>query len=252
MGLKIIQIGVGGTGSQLAGNLCRFIKLMRSKGKDISLCFIDGDNYEMKNMANQNISINDIGKNKAEVLSDRYSVIYDFPISYKDSYIYSSEGLEDIIFGDYGYDDKFIIIGTVDNNSTRQVIYDIFNKIPNVIYIDSGNGTDNMKGQIVVGFRQRGELILPSVADVFPSILQDNDKIENIVGCDNYAANEAPQHIATNNMAATFLFSTLCNIIENTEIENHVIYFNANTCEVMCIKPSTQIKGVFTREGFKF
>lgn len=228
----IYQVGTGGTGSQLLNNLCRFISIMRARGIKISLTLIDGDRFEQKNFANQNISKNDIGKNKAEALATRYSAIYDFTINYVDRYIYSADELIEILMNTLSYSVTPIIIGAVDNNATRKVINEVFEDLHTCIYLDSGNGTDNMEGQCVIGYRCNKKELLAPIAKLYPEVLEDNDLVENVVGCDVISEGESPQHIATNTLAANILFGNLCSILERREIVNYLIKFNALTQQV--------------------
>ena len=40
-----------------------------------------------------------------------------------------------------------VLIGAVDNNASRQLFHQVFNKLDTIIYIDSGN--DEITGQVV-------------------------------------------------------------------------------------------------------
>jgi hypothetical protein len=234
---KIYQVGTGGTGSQLLNNMCRFISTMRKRGIKISLTLIDGDRFEEKNLLNQNITRRDIGINKAEVLATRYSAIYGIPIKYVDKYIYAAGELMEVVkHYDQFSSETPIIIGAVDNNATRQLMNQVFNGLSSCIYLDSGNGTDNMEGQCVIGYRYNKKTILEPIAAIYPEVLEDNDLIENIVGCDRPDEDESPQHITTNVLAANILFCNLCSIIERNEIQNHVIRFNSLTQSVRVTK----------------
>lgn len=79
---KIFVIGCGGTGSRLVPLLSQFIKTVtagvnpRGTVVDPVIYLIDNDIIEAKNLARQNFISSDVGKNKAEVLAQRYGRAY--------------------------------------------------------------------------------------------------------------------------------------------------------------------------------
>ena len=226
----IIVAGTGATGS----NFIPFLtQLANNLDKSINITFVDGDKFESKNKRNQKCLDIDIGKSKVEVLASRYSKVYpNLDIRYKDEYLYTKSDVKSLLIGNsrYYYRTCYIpiLIGTVDNNSTRQLLHEVFydNYLKDVIYIDSGNGTEDMMGQVIIGLKKDGKVILPPVGDVFPSILEDNDKIENEVGC-AATQDEHPQNIATNILAATTLFTIINKLLSFNEIDKHKIFFDA-------------------------
>lgn len=66
----IIQIGYGGIGSYLLPLLAQNITITNHK-----YIVVDPDNYSLKNLTNQNILEEDIGKPKVQVASEKYNVI---------------------------------------------------------------------------------------------------------------------------------------------------------------------------------
>jgi molybdopterin/thiamine biosynthesis adenylyltransferase len=68
---NIIIIGAGGTGGNLVYNLWRERKILANMINSIVL--YDRDTVESKNLLRQNFDESDVGKNKAEVLAERYS-----------------------------------------------------------------------------------------------------------------------------------------------------------------------------------
>lgn len=225
----IIIIGCGGTGSQLLSPLFQLCNNIKSKINRIVL--IDNDIFENKNLTNQKATIEDVGYCKSYALARRYSYIYDeLNIEAYENYITNYKQLSKIA----SYHSNLIVVGCVDNNATRKIINTYFNLITdknNLIYIDSGNGTDERIGQIVVGYKNYKEVLLTPVADVFDKIKEDNENIENVGTCMRIS-DDNPQNIATNCYAASILFNILTNILMFDKIENHITFFNANTNEV--------------------
>jgi len=223
----IFVVGAGGTGSQLLPFLTQLLANV-NEDRDIDLCVIDGDLFEQKNKRNQKCLDRDIGENKAKVTAERYQRIYsDYKISYYDDFIKTERDLEILIKQKEGSMNYVpVIVSCVDNNSTRKLIDKVFHELNDVVYIDSGNGTDNMVGQVVTGLRLKNKTILPPVSSVFPEIKEDTDTIENATGCANNVG-EAPQNIATNVMAAQTLFSLLNKLLSFEVIREHMIFFDA-------------------------
>ena len=98
----------------------------------------------------------DIGKNKAQVLAERYAGAFGIKANYIPDFIESKFMLEELeqavaaitILKDL----KLILIGAVDNNRSRQMCHEVFQESRNIIYIDSGNG--EYTGQMVCGIRK--------------------------------------------------------------------------------------------------
>ena len=57
-----------------------------------------------------------------------------------------------------------ILIGAVDNNKSRKLCHEVFYKLDDLIYIDSGNG--KYTGQVVCGVRRNGRTIRRSIGGV--------------------------------------------------------------------------------------
>jgi hypothetical protein len=226
---NIVICGLGGTGSNLVPFLCQTVAMNNEKNIHITLA--DGDMIENKNLKNQKFTEKDLNKSKAEVLCSRYKRIYpNVNLSYYDKYITDTAKLMELLLFRKSYRNLFpVLVGCVDNNATRQLFHEIFydNNIDDILYIDSGNGTDNMEGQIVIGLKRQGKVILSPVADIYPQILEDNDNIENEVGCAAHIS-EHPQNIATNLYAAITLFSILNNLLFFNRLNKHFYRFNAS------------------------
>jgi len=108
---KIAIIGCGGINSWFIQHLKEITKLF-DKDELIYIKLFDNDIVEEKNLlrSNQNFKVEDLMQEKAKVLGDRYKVDYEVTLITK-------ENLEQL----NNFDD--IILG-VDNNKTRQLIYE--------------------------------------------------------------------------------------------------------------------------------
>lgn len=221
---SIFVVGTGATGSQLLPFLAQLLNNF-TKDYHHRLILIDGDKFEEKNLKNQKCTIYDITRNKAEVLSERYQLVYkDLDVSYVDEYLTDPNKLLNLI-----KECSFtfpIIVGCVDNNASRRVLNEVFNQLNECIYIDSGNGTKDRNGQIVVGYKSKGKVKLTPVCKVFKDILTSKDSLKQLTSC-GQVVDEYPQNIATNVMAASTIFSIINEIITEKRINVHVANFDA-------------------------
>lgn len=234
---KILIVGCGGTGSQFMPFLMQLASNVKNI-KEIILC--DQDHFTNKNLNNQRCTIYDIDKNKAQVCCERYKLIFpNLNISYVDKYIKSKDDIynafEEYIRVNYCY----IVIGCVDNNATRKILYNYFLNHKNIIYIDSGNDSGkedaNRNGQVIVGANiemPTKKYYLPSVGDLYKEIPENKEDIETVGTCMRIN-NDYPQNIATNIMAASILMSVLTNIIMFHKIENNIIYFDVDKLSII-------------------
>lgn len=123
---QIIIIGCGGTGSWFMPKLVKIIndayykKIIINK---LEIIFIDGDEVEQKNLLRQNFVPVDIGKNKAEVMANRYGCqIHDdlVTVKYIDRYItvdkYKSKMNQE-------FADRFITIENIANVGMETLIF---------------------------------------------------------------------------------------------------------------------------------
>lgn len=74
-----VIVGCGGTGSRLLPMLSQLMS--RGKWNDMvpTITLIDGDEVEVKNLARQNFITDDVGRNKAECLAERYGGAFEIP-----------------------------------------------------------------------------------------------------------------------------------------------------------------------------
>lgn len=207
---KIILIGAGGTGGYIAPHLYRIAYSTRHVKRII---IADGDIVEEKNLIRQNFVDYDIGKNKAQVLAERYAKVFGIETEYIPDFIEDEITLSEVMqpaFIGVPKNEWVILIGAVDNNRSRQLCHKIFKKAHNLIYIDSGNG--EYTGQVVCGIRKNGRTIAKPVAGLYPDILQDNEKFPTELSCAERSVS-APQSIAANLFASTIVTSILYQII---------------------------------------
>ena len=89
----------------------------------------------------------DLGKNKAQVLAERYAGAFGLEAEYIPDFIESSERLAELLTSPPKMRRQLtILIGAVDNNRSRQLCHEVFYRSRDLIYIDSGNG--EFSGQV--------------------------------------------------------------------------------------------------------
>lgn len=210
-GFKIILIGAGGTGGYIAPHLYR---IAFASGCTARIIIADGDIVEEKNLIRQNFATCDIGKNKAQVMAERYAGTFGIETEYIPDFIEDKKTLERLVDSNcYYYNSQgptVILIGAVDNNRSRQLCHEVFKETRNIIYIDSGNG--EYTGQVVCGVRKNGRTITKPVAGIYPDILQGDEKFPTELSCAERSVS-APQSIAANLFASTIVASILYQLI---------------------------------------
>lgn len=234
---NIIVIGAGGTGSHFISFLTQLVGNSLNKNNTI-ITIIDDDLVEEKNITNQKFCIADLSKNKAEVLAERYSSIYNINIRYIDKRIESKEELIALKINESSACNIFI--SCVDNIKTRLIINEAYKHwedeqkykvmAPMNIYIDSGNsaGADDLTGQIAVCCSYRGADITPNLLGYFPNLIELEKENTREISC-----GEAPiQNIGANITSATILFNVFNNIYSHNKIIGNIYTFNASTMEM--------------------
>lgn len=223
----IILVGCGATGSNVATFISQ-LAAYQPKIKEITL--IDGDIVESKNCVNQKFIRSNIGKNKAEVLSRRFSKL-NINIGYYDKYITTS----DLVNIMSNIDEVPILVGAVDNISARKCMHEAFlsDEVKSLYYIDTGNGDKEHVGQTILGFKNSGKIEIPPVAFQYPEILQPEiGKGEISYHCTTMIR-QYPQNLATNLLSATVTFLMINNIVSYGKKNVSAAKFDADN---VCIK----------------
>ena len=218
--IHIVMIGCGGTGGHIAPHLYR---LLYSVFRPSTVILCDGDLVEKKNLVRQNFVSCDLGRNKAEVLAERYSAAFGMECRYMPRYIESEEELRQLLLPERA-DALVILVGAVDNNRSRRMCNDVFYKAKNLVYIDSGNGLAN--GQVVCGVKMGGKVFSKPIARVYPDILTDTEKFPSELSCAENSIS-APQTIAANLFAASAVAAMLYYLLIDGKLENTRIAFSS-------------------------
>ena len=227
--VKIIVLGAGGTGGYVIPHLYR-IGYAAQRSMRIIVC--DGDVVEEKNLIRQNFVHQDIGRNKAQVLAERYSAAFGIECEYIPRFIEWETELLKLITPDFYINrrhnisetQRVILLGCVDNNKSRQICHSAFYKQKDLIYIDSGNGEHT--GQVVCGVRQSGRTTYKPVCSLFPDMLKTEDQFPSELSCAQRSIS-APQSVTANLTAATALVSFLYDLLICGDLHTRYVTFSS-------------------------
>ncbi len=225
--VKILIIGAGGTGGYVIPHLYR---IAFASNRPCRVIIADGDLVEEKNLIRQNFAGCDIGENKAEVMAQRYSDVFGIETEYVPDYIENEKRLCELLEVPgrpyYSREPKPIpiLIGAVDNNRSRIMCNNVFNKLNDIIYIDSGN--EEFAGQVVCGVKMNGRVLSKPVAKIYPDILKDTEKFPSELSCAERSVS-APQTIATNVFASTAIVSMLYYLLIEGNLKTNRIAFSS-------------------------
>lgn len=274
---QIVCIGAGANGSHFFRNLLQDISTYRlgryssffgRSSSHGSVTIVDGDKVEKKNLSNQLFDVDDIDSFKVDALAERYGIHYDIDVMAVSEYVTSIEQLHSLFsLAEVKLNKKTlpILIGLVDNNRTRMLMHDYFHSSlqDELLYIDVGvEGVllkeellddpmvdekimgSGFSGQVVCGYKKYGEVFLPPVADVYPTILTDEESIFPNQSCGDLIL-QNPQRSATNKMAAQLTNTFLNNLFHSGEIVQEEIIFNARFGSAQTRFVSNRIKQLY-------
>lgn len=233
--VRILIIGAGGTGGYVIPHLYR---IAFASNRKCRIILADGDIVENKNLIRQGFSQVDIGENKAEVMAARYSDVFGIETEYIPDFIEDEDQLYELLYQKhYSYmgDPKpiSILIGAVDNNRSRVMCHEVFKRMDDIIYIDSGN--EMYGGQVVCGVKSSGRVISKPVASVYPDILNDAEKFPSELSCAERSVS-TPQSIAANLFASTAISTMLYYLLIEGRLETTRIAFTARKLLMKAIK----------------
>lgn len=221
----VILVGVGGTGSHLAGPLIQLLHYHPRGTQDITL--IDGDLFEEKNLERQRFRANLVGTNKAQAIADEYDWAQVRVIPRFVDKVLFSQILEDVTVNNRAA--KVLIITAVDNHATRNAIISALDdeNYTDFTLISPGNGYS--KGQTVVYAKKDGEGLVAHPFEKYERLAFPQDAIPGH-GCVMEAPDE-PQLIVANFGAALATLWTVSGMLHGTGWFKEV-HFDAITQKV--------------------
>lgn len=232
--VRILQVGCGGTGSFVAGSLARVAHTHRAQGRGLDVTFIDPDVVTESNVGRQNFCPADVGRPKAEVLSERYNFAYGWNSAFavcpfKD---WDSKGER------APYGEPVFVIGAVDTgDARREIAKRVDSAWDGWWWLDLGN--HRHAGQVLVGNRSRGSttteswlgkmglcLNLPAPHVQHPELLR-NDPVREVraASCAERVAS-GEQGFFVNQMVAAVAAQYLHDMIVERELRQFATYFD--------------------------
>lgn len=256
---KIYIFGTGGTGGWFIPKLVKILNDASAKFlvNKVEVILVDGDIVELKNVARQNFIVDDVGTNKAEVMSDRYGphLVNNMEMFFIDKFVgnktiiekYPEESRDkfiniDDLFSTVINDDTVLILNFIDNAITRKVIHakaiamgkDKKSK-SNILIFDVANNSYN--GQVNFSYYPaligQENYFAPSNFFLnYPSHLSDLEglKLENCADAD---VTTTDQLFNANDFAASLIGNSVNALIQDKSIKNGLIKFTTgNNVEV--------------------
>lgn len=250
---SIYFFGAGGVASWF---LPQFIKTLhnycvknRTLDTEYTIYIYDNDVVEEKNVLRQNFIPEDVGKNKAEVLSDRYDSIYDnIRVVYIGKYIYSKifctdfakeypEPLENYVNIDPLDFRHSLVFNFVDNEITKHAIDRLTSNVNDCVYFTTGCDIHN--GQVFCRRHRTMPMYSQYYRDV--SFTLGIENIDEPASCAELAELAAvEQTFDSNSYAATILNSLVNNVISDFwGTHTQEILFTCSSAPSMSSKTTT-------------
>lgn len=229
--LRIVVVGAGGNGAQMASGLAQIAVAQRSFGaQPLEVVIFDDDLVSEANVGRQLFSPSDVGRPKADVLVERINAFYGFSWESRP---------ERFTAGSYKTHHGFVrghfhvIIGAVDSATSRVTIGEVLGITAwePVYWLDLGNR--ERSGQVVLGaFRQR-KMLLPTVLDLYPELL-DPDFAEQDQGPSCSLAEALyKQDLFVNRDVTTPALHLLWELLHKRVLESHGCITNLETLRRM-------------------
>ena len=210
MAKGIFVIGVGGTGGLLVPKLAKMLNRT-----DIELWLIDGDVVESKNVERQPYQQFNIHEKKATALSRKVKSNYDLKVYEYTNYLTGHE------IGTIAFDECYeevMIIGCVDNHSTRILLEEQCYLIENCVYIDSANGEKD--GSVFITVKDKEFVKGDFRSDLFSEIKSVEDHPTGT--CNHAIENGNMQQMVINDIMANSIAMAVYDWMMN-ELEPGVI-----------------------------
>lgn len=205
--ISLLVVGSGGTGTYFLKEISRYLS---SKKKDLLAQYIiaDGDTVERKNLSRQAFDVDDIGRNKADVMAEVLNSCFELKWQAFCEYLFSVEQIENLV----RQNTLPVIIGCVDNHGCRLLLEEFFLNSQNCIYFDAAN--EERAGECVFSAMVNGVVVSPTRSYFFPDMLKEDTRGRDEVSCEELN-NAAPQHILANMSSGMQLLSAFVQLFEN-------------------------------------
>ena len=212
-------LGAGGTGSWL----CSFLDKM-SLYNDVIV--MDGDNVEPKNILRQNFTMQDVALDKAVVVARKHQM------SHVNGYITDTR-IFHAIMSEFPEGTVPLLVGCLDNNTTRKIVHDFVSEVENAVWIDGGNAERH--GQAYVCVKEDGHMVegFESPIDIEPAFqnYEGDERRPDQISCAEQSES-APQNVTANVTSATVLFNLIAIFLNGGILMTNKYMFDTRTVTV--------------------
>jgi hypothetical protein len=223
----VFVIGVGGTGGHLAAPLARLIAY-HPNTQGTKVIFIDGDEFEEKNITRQLVGEAQVGLNKARAMVDFCAYQGLMNTECKEDFISAANFIPML-----RRSNAPMVICSVDNDATR---HSIINAIKSTctgdfFFISPGNsdGTETVKGQTLYWGQIDGTNVGINPAEIYPNIENPQDSVPHKGSCALHAPSR-PQLISINFFCAAVTLAFIQNLLDGVlNPQNSAMFFNLRT-----------------------
>ncbi|MHB1642502.1 MAG: PRTRC system ThiF family protein [Acidithiobacillus sp.] len=246
--LHIALVGAGGTGSQVLTGLARMAVALHSlQLENLHVTVYDPDTVSAANVGRQLFSPADVGLPKATVLVNRINAYFGFSWTAVPS-VFPIDVKNRV--------HPHMVVSCVDTRSARKKLYDAIQN-QSGYWLDLGNG--NHSGQAILGnsdyasrspSARRKYTLLPTVADLFPEILDDQLPEVDAPSC-SLAEALHKQDLMVNQVVATHALELLWQLLRHGEIEHHGFFFNAKSFSMQPIPVNKPVWDRYLKQAKK-
>lgn len=225
---RTLVIGAGGTGGQLIPSLARLLAYHDNAAA--SLTIADGDSFEEHNQNRQLCGPTQLGRNKAEAMSDHCHSIGLDAVDHLTDFLDKPALRRLLLRGSFP-----LVVSTVDNDATRAAVIQVLEERDgDWLHVTTGNA-DNSDGQSRISTSTHwhgvidGQPIGLSPALLFDNIANPTDDIPAHGTC---AANapSAPQLISANALSAAMALLVIQNLLDGElPTSTHTAFANGRT-----------------------
>lgn len=226
----VFVIGVGGTGGHLAAPLARLVSYHQNT-QNTKIIFIDGDEFEEKNITRQLVGESQVGMNKARAMVDlcAYQGLMG-NIDCKEDFISFSTMIPMLRRAK-----SPLIVCCVDNDATRLAVIQAIQSTceGDFFFISPGNsdGTETVKGQTLYWGKIDGNNVGINPAEIYPNIENPQDNVPHKGSCALHAPSR-PQLIAANFFAASITLAVIQNLLDGVlNPQSSSMFFNLRTLQ---------------------
>jgi len=213
--MKLTIVGLGGIGSHLLLPLIQYLNFENNIFEEI--WFIDGDKYEEKNIKRQHVTAMD---NKATSQVKYYRDMFkNITLMSVDSYITPDNIHKVVADGD-------VVLLCVDNNKTRKLFEDYFEKVDNLTVISGGN--ELYDGNIMITQKVKGEFTSRKFSELHPELAEPSDKSPHEMSCEELSVS-SPQISIVNATVADLMRRTLYAMMAGRGINYDEIFVNCSS-----------------------